>query len=201
MLGTNPNCSKWREVCLYFLHCSNGQRHAELFLAVVTSSTELGNLCPSAKPPEKVCRINEVAFYCLTSSLYDDLSAASDGLGSPDFQADQVMRDSPYAQASSQNTTNVYEHPCAPLTKILSSGTFYHATYPHWDISTRLSERINRESIIGGDLGAFDQRFVWNEYIVRSLLDFRDRLDPQERQELDRCQFIVCVGMYTRSKN
>jgi SacI homology domain len=105
------------------------------------------------------------------------------------------MRESQYAQTL-QTPANVYEHPCSPLTKILSSGTFYHATYPHWDLSTRLSERLKRENIVGDDLGAFDDRFVWNEYIVRSLLDFRDRLDPQERQDLDRCQFIVCVGLY-----
>lgn len=170
----------------------------DLFLAVVTSSKELGNLCPSAKSPEKVCRINEVAFYSLTSSLYDDLSAAADGLASPDFQADQMIRDSSYPQPSAQTPPNVYEHPCAPLTKILSSGTFYHATYPHWDLSTRLSERLKRGGNACDDLGAFDQRFVWNEYIVRSLLDFRDQLDPQERQELDRCQFIVCLGIFLR---
>lgn len=41
------------------------------------------------------------------------------------------------------------------------------------------------------DVGTFDKRFVWNEYIVRSLLDFRERLDAQERGEMDRCQFIV----------
>lgn len=40
-------------------------------------------------------------------------------------------------------------------------------------------------------MGMFDDRFLWNEYIIRSLLDFRERLDNQERQELDRCQFIV----------
>lgn len=41
------------------------------------------------------------------------------------------------------------------------------------------------------DIANFDERFIWNEYIVRSLLDFRDRLDSQERDDLDRCQFIV----------
>lgn len=43
------------------------------------------------------------------------------------------------------------------------------------------------------DITNFDERFIWNEYIVRSLLDFRDRLDPQEREDLDRCQFIVVL--------
>lgn len=135
-----------------------------------------------------------MAFYSLTSSLYDDPPSASDGFASPD-QADQLMRDSPYAQTSAQTSTNIYEHPCAPLTKILSSGTFYHATYPHWDLSTRLSDRLKRGNNFGADLGDLDERFVWNEYIVRSLLDFRDRLDPRERQELDRCQFIVCKSL------
>jgi len=89
----------------------------------------------------------------------------------------------------------MYEHPCAPLIKILSSGTFYYAPNPQWDISTRLSERIKRIKSIGHDLGAFDERFLWNEYVVRSLLDFRERLDPEERADLDKCQFIVCIFM------
>lgn len=105
------------------------------------------------------------------------------------------MRDSPYT--SGQPSANIYEHPCAPLMKILSSGTFYHATYPHWDLSTRLTERLKRGKSIGHDLGAFDERFIWNEYVVRSLLDFRDRLDPLERLELDRCEFIVCALLHS----
>lgn len=84
----------------------------------------------------------------------------------------------------------VFEHPCAALKKILSSGSFYYARSPHWDISSRLAERLSRDAGVA-DVGAFDDRFVWNEYIVRSLLDFRERLDMQEREDLDRCQFIV----------
>src|SRR6202044_1713116 len=92
----------------------------------------------------------------------------------------------------------VFEHPCLPLTKILSSGSFYYALEPHWDLSTRLAARLGARADAGvsgkKDLGAFDERFVWNEYIVRSLLDFRERLDIHERHDLDRCQFIVrCV--------
>lgn len=89
----------------------------------------------------------------------------------------------------------VLEHPCLPLTKILSSGSFYFALEPQWDLSTRFSERLSTPGNIEKgrtyDIANFDERFIWNEYIVRSLLDFRDRLDPQERDDLDRCQFIV----------
>jgi synaptojanin len=101
------------------------------------------------------------------------------------------MRDS-YQQNSAQ-TPPVFEHPCAALKKILSSGSFYYALSPHWDISSRLAERLSRDSG-AAELGAFDDRFVWNEYIVRSLLDFRERLDMQEREDLDRCQFVVSAS-------
>ncbi len=47
---------------------------------------------------------------------------------------------------------------------------------------------------MGKERLVYDERFVWNEYIIRSLLDFRERLEPHEREELDRCQFLVFSG-------
>ncbi|KAI0306833.1 inositol polyphosphate phosphatase [Multifurca ochricompacta] len=176
----------------------------DLFLAVITSATDIGNTRPTADSAESVAKIHEVNFYCLTSSVWDDLSLIGDSLPSPTY-AEQVdvmsmreMRDS-YQQSSAPQP--VFEHPCAALKKILASGSFYYALGPHWDISSRLAERLSRDSD-AADLGAFDERFVWNEYIVRSLIDFRERLDMQEREELDRCQFIVLaiqgyVGVFT----
>lgn len=126
--------------------------------------------------------------------MWDDLSLVGDALPSPSY-AEQVdvmalreNRDS-YQQNSAQPP--LFEHPCAALKKILSSGSFYYALGPHWDISSRLAERLSRGE---ADLDAFDDRFVWNEYIVRSLLDFRERLDMQEREDLDRCQFVVSIA-------
>lgn len=165
----------------------------DLFLAVITSATEIGNTRPTADSPESIAKIHEVNFFCLTSSVWDDLSLVGDALPSPSY-AEQVdvmalreTRDS-YQQNSAQPP--LFEHPCAALKKILSSGSFYYALGPHWDISSRLAERLSRDRG-EADLGAFDDRFVWNEYIVRSLLDFRERLDMQEREDLDSCQFIV----------
>ncbi|KAI9462024.1 SacI homology domain-containing protein [Russula earlei] len=177
----------------------------DLFLAVITSATEIGNTRPSADSPESVAKIHEVNFYCLTSSVWDDLSLIGDSLPSPtyveqvDVMALREPRDS-YQQNNAQPP--MFEHPCAALKKILSSGSFYYALAPHWDISSRLAERLSRDPGAGeADLGAFDDRFVWNEYIARSLLDFRERLDMQDREDLDRCQFIILaiqgyVGMF-----
>jgi hypothetical protein len=74
-----------------------------------------------------------------------------------------------------------------PLTKLLASGSFYYSLNPQWDISSRLAVRQRNTR----DVQAFDDRFVWNEQIIRSLLDFRERLDPDERADLDVCQFLV----------
>lgn len=154
----------------------------DIFLAVVTSATEIGNTRPSGIHTESVARIHEVNFYSLTSPLWDDLSGSAENLG-PD---DTVN----YAHTQ-QNTTQVFEHPCMPLTKILSSGSFYYALDSYWDLSSRLAARLVRDSTAASDIGTFDSRFVWNEFIIRSLLDFRDRLDATEREDFDICQFLV----------
>ncbi|KAI0335627.1 inositol polyphosphate phosphatase [Cubamyces sp. BRFM 1775] len=158
----------------------------EMFLVVVTSATEVGNTRPSSRTPETVCQIHDVGFYCLTSSLWDDLSLNSDSLATTTFgdQNDMYMRD----YNASGSATPAPEHPCQPLRKLISTGTFYYAS-DQWDISSRLQRRITRTE--PWDLSTFDDRFVWNEYIIKSLLDFRERLDPSERAEMDQCQFIV----------
>lgn len=160
----------------------------DIFLAAITAATEVGNTRPSQSLPETAARIHEVLFYCLTSSSWDDFSSSQDSLVNPENMDTMPSRDA-YLQTLNSNAD--FEHPCMPLTKILSSGSFYYALDPPWDLSTRLAVRLSRDSRIQNDIGVFDERFVWNEYIIRSLLDFREKLDPHERQDLDRCQFIV----------
>ena len=157
---------------------------------MITSTTEVGNTRPSASTPESVARIHDVSFYSLTSSTWDDFSNSEQAWNHSD--PDIINLRDNYSQSPS---AGVLEHPCLPLTKILSSGSFYFALEPQWDLSTRFSERLpspgSMEKGHAHDIANFDERFIWNEYIVRSLLDFRDRLDSQEREDLDRCQFIV----------
>ncbi|KAF8204786.1 inositol polyphosphate phosphatase [Pholiota molesta] len=169
----------------------------DVFLAVITSATEVGNTRPSGTKSESVARIHEVSFYSLTSSTWDDLSAAT-----VDPSLGPESAEPAYRETYGQSTQTVYEHPCMPLTKILSSGSFYYAVESQWDLSSRLAVRLSRDPKATNETLTFDERFVWNEYIIRSLLDFRERLDPHERDELDRCQFITLaiqgyVGVFT----
>lgn len=191
MLGLDLNCGRYVSLLLVQRQYTHPDPPLlpDMFLAVVISATDVGNTRPSAPVPEIVSQIHDVGFFCLTSSTWDDLTlAASDPLASPSGYsdpADMYMRD----YTNSGTTTPAPEHPCAPLRKIISGGTFYYAMEPQWDISSRLQRRLARDEL--WDAATYDDRFVWNEFIVRSLLDFRDRLDLRERASLDHCQFIV----------
>ncbi|KAF8341266.1 DNase I-like protein [Cantharellus anzutake] len=172
--------------CLGVLNIAN-----DIFIAVVTSVNFIGNLRPGTEITENVSRVQDVQFFCINSSAYDDLSQISDVLASPTF-TDFGDSGSAYSQPSIQAPSGIpiYEHPCAPLVKILSTGTFYFAARPQWDISTRLGVRC---SLDGNGMDRQDGRFIWNEYIAQPLLDFRERLDHSEQSELDACQFILLV--------
>lgn len=164
----------------------------DIFLAVVTSAVSIGNVRPGSNQPEEVNRIQEVGFFGLNTSQYDDLGAAEGALPSPVFldnTADSIMKDSAYSM--SQPQPSIYEHPAAAIMNLFTSGTFYYTPAPVWDLSSRLSERIKKRIEVGDVFASFDRRFVWNEFVVKSLLDFREGLDQTERDELDRCQFIV----------
>ena len=161
-------------------------------MAVILSATELGNTRPSSSSPEVVAKIHDVGFFCLNSSAWDELGNGQEAQ-TAGYYSDQIndpaLRDQ-YAYNAQQ--TQILEHPCSPLMKILSSGTFYYAPAPQWDISSRLSLRISKERRAESDTIAYNGQFVWNEYIVQCLLDLRSKLDPREREDMDRCQFIVC---------
>ncbi|KAG8907006.1 inositol polyphosphate 5-phosphatase [Tulasnella sp. 403] len=145
----------------------------DIFLVVVTSATVIGDFRPSTKGTEMVSRIHEVGFFCINSSRYD---LPYDDVPSTPLSfdaADSVMsKDQQYYNAfTAPAQAQIYEHPCAPLKKIFSSGSFYYTPYPYWDLSTRLSERLKRrrEGTSLHDIGTFDSRFVWNEYIILAI--------------------------------
>lgn len=161
-----------------------GINHAKLdiFVAVVTSATDLGNLLPGAHRAYNIARIQDVAFFCVNNSTYDLIEFEGNPLNG-DVDGNYMPRDPrPAANAG-------LEHPCASLKKLISTGTFYFAPYPQWDLSSRVSESLRHKK--DGDRVAFNGQMLWNEYLVSSLLDFRDQLEEGEQTEFDRYQFIV----------
>jgi len=157
----------------------------------VTRATSIGCLRPGVPQPEEVHKIHEVAFFGVNTALYDDLAAAEGALLSPVHldSADSMMKEYSYSQSQAQPP--IYEHPASAIMNLFTSGTFYYAPVPVWDISSRFAERIRKNKEFGDPFASFDERFVWNEFVVKSLLDFREGLDAFERENLDKCQFIA----------
>ena len=71
------------------------------------------------------------------------------------------------------------------------NGSFYLAS--DWDISSRLEARLKRgPSASGGPV--YDERFLWNGFLVDPLLGFRDGLTTStERAAFDASHFVVLV--------
>jgi hypothetical protein len=86
---------------------------SDIFLALATSVTDVGNTRLGAATPEHVAKIDEIAFYSLTSATWDDLQAAADALPSPSSTE--------YADAGGSGAYAApppFEHPCSPLAKV-----------------------------------------------------------------------------------
>lgn len=105
------------------------------------------------------------------------------------------------------------------MKKILDNGSFYFADPgSEWDVSSRLDERVRRErgepgslvETMGGSgneqeglLGKNwkeDRRFVWNEFLLGGLREFREGLESdEEREEFDLCGFLVSLSQPAHS--
>ena len=82
------------------------------------------------------------------------------------------------------------EHPFHALKKLLNTGKFYYSV--DFDLTRRLQDRIenNNHTV---DIASLDEGLLWNSYMIRPLLQFRERLTNQERKALDRSQLLTSV--------
>ncbi|KAJ2964777.1 hypothetical protein NQZ79_g295 [Umbelopsis isabellina] len=147
--------------CLGLINVQN-----ECFLAVVTDCVQVGKV----RPGEDVYRIQNVSFYSLATSLYDDL-------------------DSAYNKDSWENDDDMQptlQHPCAQLQKLFANGSFYFT--PDFDLTRTVQARTSAASF---SVHAFDEHFMWNQFLISGLMDFRSKLDKDKQQKLDRGGFLV----------
>ncbi|RCI06421.1 inositol polyphosphate 5-phosphatase, partial [Rhizopus stolonifer] len=85
-----------------------------------------------------------------------------------------------------QPNNSTIQHPCAQLQKLFSVGNFYFT--PDFDLTKTVQARTSVAS-----LGAhsFDEHFLWNQFLISGLLDFRSKLDRKSQMNLDRGGFLV----------
>ncbi len=179
----------------------------DLFLSVVTSASQVG----AVRPGEVAMRVNAVSFFCINKSTWDNTHVSSASAYGNELEHDPyspvgVESGGGPGTSGDYSQPSIYEHPCASLRKYMATGTFYFAQDSTWDISTRLDRRIPaakmREAVHGPganskggdeehDVGEYDERFVWNSYMLEPLLEYRKRLVEEERENFDTGGFIV----------
>lgn len=183
-------------------------RRSDFFAAIVTAATLVGSI----RPGEEVMRITSVSFFCVNRNAWDQTSfdGYGDAPGPLDTQGYATPLGGEPVQGASSGSS-VLEHPCASLRKLLATGTFYYARSGLFDISSRLDRRYSRrprrhedapqtqqfkfpkpkDKAGTHDISNYDDRFVWNSYMIEPLMSFRQRLDAEERRRLDEECFLV----------
>lgn len=171
----------------------------DIFLTVITSSSTLGSNSQSFKGAvgnALISVIRSVEFVCLDSNIFDTLSTSS--LDAATDSYDDVT-------SVSRAATEAMEYPYAGVRRILSNGHFYFSSTGNGgtDISTRLEKRLEREGIKSQGKSnqledsteetqeEFDPRFLWNGFLISSLLAFRASCTPSMRSAFDRQSFIA----------
>lgn len=139
---------------------------SECFVAIVTDCMSVGRI----RAGEEVYKIQSVSFYSLSSNNYDDF-------------VDPASWDDDWDQPSNGN---VIQHPCAQLQKLFSVGSFYFT--PDFDLTKTVQARTSKASL---GVHSFDEHFLWNQFLVSGLLDFRSKLDRKKQMDLDRGGFLV----------
>lgn len=145
-----------------------------VFLGVVTGCAQVARV----REGETIQRIHAVEFYCLDSDMFD--TKFIDVSGNPVEAGQEDIYES-------TEKVPEYEHPCAELRRLLSSGTFYFSS--DHDLSLNLQARSKENT----NADVYDVQFLWNDYLSSSLAMMRINMTPARKQELDEGRFIVAI--------
>lgn len=175
-----PAKSKTGKQLLGFLGFINLKEY--IFLGFITKSVNTA----SPKLDESIYMITDVEFYCLNNDIFD-------------YTINQTDEDTNHSGHHED-----YEHgiPTNPIKRLFNQGYFYYSN--DFDITSNLQERgfskahnsrISAESV-------YFKKFLWNDYMISDLIEFRSRLSPIEKIEFDRAKFLTTITRgYAKSVN
>ncbi|EDO16233.1 hypothetical protein Kpol_505p10 [Vanderwaltozyma polyspora DSM 70294] len=128
-------------------------------------------------PGETINKIHGVDFFCLNDSTWDYIPIDQNGYPT-DFD-----RDSAELQAA------IPRHPCFELRKLLSNGSFYYSS--DFDLTSTLQHRGYGTHSLSSD--TYEQEYMWNYFMMKEVIQFRDGLDSAPREILDDDGFLTTV--------
>ncbi|KAF9168941.1 inositol polyphosphate 5-phosphatase [Mortierella sp. AD010] len=163
--GSEFNHGLYRKITSRPVHGCLGLMHVakDTFIAFVTGCSKVGDI----RPGESIYRIVSVRFFSLTGNTPDE-----DMIPAP-------------IDPESDDPPSLMPHPCRELEKVLCNGAFFFS--PQFDLTRSVQARAIKlsEKPVAESNQIFDERFLWNYFMVKELLAFRSHLDEQEREELD----------------
>ena len=119
---------------------------------------------------------------CLTSSRYDHL--LSDTINPyPTDDLDEDGFDLSHPQSNVQES-----HPALDLKKLLSSGTFFYSA--DFDLTRRLQKRVTDDTPTIA-VESLNAGFLWNSFMIESLVQFRSKLSTAEKRALDDSRILT----------
>ncbi|KAJ5232799.1 hypothetical protein N7468_005755 [Penicillium chermesinum] len=146
----------------------------DVFVCVITTASQAANV----RPGETVARIESVDFYCLNRIDYE---YGLDYETSGHFAADE--------RPGQESREVLTDHPFLALKKLLGDGSFYYSL--DFNLTDRLQDRADKSAAF--DIDSLDQDMLWNSYMIKPLLNFRQGLPPSEKAKLDASRLLTCV--------
>ncbi|VEU22516.1 DEKNAAC103695 [Brettanomyces naardenensis] len=151
----------------------------DVFLCVITGRIEVA----SPMAGERINRIYDVEFPCLTKDVWDFLDINGNGYPVTDSDSD--------SSAPGGFTPRIEQNPCYELRKILSDGSFYYST--DFDLTSTLQGRGIRKSQQQLSVDRYHMDYMWNAFMMKEIIHFRNNLDDEPKQALDSNRFLTTV--------
>lgn len=152
------------------------ENNGDVFICTITGRRQVASPIPS----ETINKIHAVEFFCVNRADWDFMEFDANGMPIVSVAEGETEDD-----ISSQQV----KHPCADLRKLLSSGGFYYSS--DFDLTSTLQDRgINSHSLSIDD---YKEEYMWNNFMLKEMIDFRDKLSLEMKEKLDDDGFLTTV--------
>ena len=128
-------------------------------------------------PNETVNKIHSIEFYCLNDPTWDFV------------QMDQNGYPIQYDKDATEFQDGLPRDPCFELRKLLSNGSFYYSS--DFDLTSTLQHRGYGAHSLSAD--TYEEEYMWNSFLMKEVIHFRNRLDSTTRNILDDDGFLTTV--------
>ncbi|QPG73648.1 hypothetical protein FOA43_000960 [Brettanomyces nanus] len=155
----------------------------DVFLCLITGRIEVA----TPLKDERINRIYDVDFHCLTNNTWDFIELNSNGY--PNTENENGSHTGTNTPPGSY-VPLIKQNPCYELRKILSDGSFYYST--DFDLTSTLQGRgVNHSQQLSLDRYHLD--YMWNAFMMKEVIHFRNNLDDDPKKALDSNRFLTTV--------